>query len=182
MLASKEIKEEQLQTILNNDRFIDKKISPKFSRMPKLIYFIIALENTGNIPLNIGEIKLHYNNISINPMNADDLRNKYNSLPYAGLKFGDILSLYKSDTGELCDNDMDFSGDFVKYKGSILSGDKVFQIIAFNWIPVQIRKFNLSIVIKSDIIKKIIDFKLIRFEYRQSGKYYIKPVKDDISF
>ena len=182
VIAVEEIKNEQLKDLFKNDIFIKENVNYNLLRLPELLFFIISVENKGDIPLNIGEIKLYYNNTSSNPLIAEELKNKYNFLPYSMINFDELLSIFKLDADELCDNNIDFTRDIVKYNDPILSGDKVFQIIAFDWIPVEIRKFNLSIVIKSDIIKKIIDFKLMRFEYRRSGEHFIKPDKDDNNY
>jgi hypothetical protein len=179
IIAVEELNKTDMENIRINNIFKNKNIKYRSSRIPKLIFLKILIENTENIPLDIGDIKLQYNNIFSNQLTAVDLRKRYNHPPYSVFNFDEILSLFKIDSDELCDTEIDFSEDLKKYQGSIMPGDKAFKIIAFDWIPVGIREFSLSIVIKSDIIKKIIDFKLMRSEYRHSGGHFLKPVIDD---
>jgi hypothetical protein len=179
VIAVEELNSKDMEDICRNNIFINKNVKFRLLRMPKLVFFKILLENTGNIPLDIAESKLKYNNIFSNQLNADDLKIKYINPPYSVINFDEISSLFKIDSDELCDTEIDLSEELKKYQGPILSGDKVFKIIAFEWLPAEIREFNLSIVIKSDIIKKIIDFKLMRSEYRHSGDHFSKPVIDD---
>jgi hypothetical protein len=179
IIAVQELKNNQLEDILKNNTLVNKNGIFQLLRMPKLTFIIILIENTGNLPLEIGDIKLQYNTIFSNQLIPEELINRYVNPPYSLLNFNEIFSLYKIDTDELCDTEIDFKEELKKYKGPIVPGDKAFKITAFDFIPFEIRKFNLSVVVKSDIIKKIIDFKLMRTEYRQSGTHFSKPEVED---
>ena len=181
-VSVQELKDEQISLILQNKNFTHKSHPGASLRFPKLTLFIISVENTGDHQLDIADIKLHYDNIILDSLNADVLKTKYNKQPYSFLNFKEILNLFELESDDICDFNIDLSENLAKHTGYINSGDKVFQIIAFDWLPVEIRKFTFSVYIKSDIIKKIIDFKLMRSEYRHSGKYYIKSVEAENNF
>ena len=84
---------------------------------------------------------------------------------------------FKAD--DLCLKETDFQTNMKKYKKEYIeSGDKVMKLLIFDGIPVQYRKFTLSLRVKSDIIQKSVDFRFIRFEYRHSGRYFVKPDKN----
>ncbi len=176
-ISCEEIKPDKLENILKNSMFINKERKYNTRQISKFVIFKIIIENTGDSPLETGELKLQYVDTISRPLSADDLKNM-NSL--SAINFSEFLSLYKLDVKDICENDIDFQRDIIKNTvNRIYSGDKALFFAVFNWIPVQIRKFNFSIAIKSDISQKIIDFKFRRFEYRKSGKDFIKPEKDN---
>ncbi len=181
-IALEELKPYQLEGILKNRTFNDKDSKYNLLRMPKLSYFKLLFENTGRAPHEIAEIRLQYNNYFSGQLNADELYKRYANSPFSSLNFTEIFKIFKIDTYELCDTEVDLKNSLENYHGSILPGDKIFKIIAFDWIPVDIRKFNISILVKSDIIKKIIDFKMMRSEYRQSGDHFSKPATDENAY
>ena len=181
-VSVQEIKKDDISSILRNKNFKNKNIQYTATRFPRLILFLISIENTGDIQLNPGEINIQYNNIKLKSLDPGILGKMYNSRPYSAINFDEILSLYRLESDDICDSGIDFTTGLEKHIGPIKSGEKVFQIAAFDWLPTGVRKFNLSINVKSDIIKKIIDFKLMRSEYRHSGEYFIKPVDDNINY
>lgn len=177
-IAFQELKDEQLEQIFENI-IISNKLKLNNLHIPTLFFCKIILDNSGPIPLEISDIKIRYENTTLSTLKAD-IFNKYNKHLHE-VNFNDITNLYKVITDDLCEYDFDSKKDLIKYNSNLIQpGDKVMQILIFNRIPVNIRKFTLSIAIKSDIIQKIIDFKLMKFEYRKSGKHFIKPKKDDI--
>lgn len=176
-ISFQELKDEQLENFFENI-IIFNKLKLNHFRIPTLFFCKIILDNSGPIPLEIGDIKIRYENTTLNTLKADII-NKYNKHLHE-INFNDITNLYKVTSDDLCENDSDSGKDLIKYNSSLIQpGDKVMQILIFNRIPVNIRKFTLSITIKSDITQKIIDFKLMKFEYRKSGKHFIKLKKDD---
>jgi hypothetical protein len=176
-ISCEEIKPEKLETILKYNKFINKNNKYNIRQMPRYNIFKIVIENTGNNPLETGELKLQYGNTISKPLTAEELKNKNN---LSAIKFNEFLCFYKLDADDICENDIDFQRDITKNtENRINPGDKALFFIIFDWTPVQIRKFNLSVTIKSDTNQKTIDFKLSRFEYRKSGEDFIKPEKDD---
>jgi hypothetical protein len=176
-ISCDEIKPDKLESILKNSHFLNKDSKTYIRQMTKYNIFRIVIENTGNSPLEIGELNLKYGASIIKPLSADDLQNKIHN---SAIDFNEFLNLHKLDANDICENDIDFQRDIIiNTEDRINPGDKALLFAVFDWIPVQIRKFNISVAIKSEISQKTIDFKLRRFEYRQSGKDFIKPEQDD---
>ncbi|MFH0974563.1 MAG: hypothetical protein V1874_02130 [Spirochaetota bacterium] len=177
-IALQEIKKELIPDVLKNEIFINEENGNIPFRIPGLLFFKIVLENTGDFPIEIGEIKLRYDNIISEALTEDNIKLKYGSSEYSCINFKELFSQFKLVTDELCDNYIDFTTDISKHDLLIKPGEKILRFIAFNSLPVEVRKFNITIEIKSDIRKKTIDFKLIKFEYRKSGKYFTNPEQD----
>ncbi len=173
-----EVKDEQWNSILENNIFLNRNTKYQYNGIPKLLFFKIVLINTGDIPVEIDGIELqNYNNVFKN-ITAGYLKEKYKQ--YSVINFDTLLGLSKLDNDEPCLKDIDFKTDLKKYKGkSINPGDKVITFIAFNRLPAQIRQFNILISVKSELIQKIATFKLLRFEYRSNDKYFIKKKTTD---
>jgi hypothetical protein len=175
-ISCEEIKLDKMENILKTGKFITTKNLYNLNQLSSLIIFKIVLENTGNDPIGTGEIKIKYENSAIFQLSGETIRKKLNN---PGIDFNEFLSLYKLEAGDICENDIDFQRDIIKNTTSRINpGEKALFFTVFDWIPVQVRKFSLSVTIKSDITQKIIDFKLTRFEYRKSGKDFVKPEHD----
>jgi hypothetical protein len=177
-VALQEIKQDQIPDIFKNENFTSEDNRNIPFRIPKLLIFKVVLENTGDFPFEVGEIKLSYDNTVSDALTEENIKLKYSSSVYSNINFKELFSQFKLITDDLCNNYIDFIEDIAKHDHLIKPGEKVLRLIAFNTLPVEIRKFNITIEIKSEIRKKTIDFKLMRFEYRKSGKYFFNPEQD----
>lgn len=71
---------------------------------------------------------------------------------------------------------IDYDFDF------IIPGDKILQIVAFDWVPVQFRTLRLSVKVEpagNPEQEKRIDFDFQRNEYRAKGDHFREPKKKE---
>jgi hypothetical protein len=142
-----------------------------------LVFFGLIISNTGTVPVETDEIFLEYNNNVYQAFTPQSLKmNK----PDSAIDYDSIFSLYNVDSEEFCLEDIDLKNELSKHNDNIIKPDeKVLKIVAFEWIPAQIRYFSISVQVKSEIISKKILFKFKKYEYRESGKHFIEQNKKD---
>ncbi|MDY6969066.1 MAG: hypothetical protein SVR08_10500 [Spirochaetota bacterium] len=145
-------------------------------RIPKMTFFHIGIFNKGNKYIVLDKIKLHYDNKAWSPLSIKEVKKRCKSPMFSLFNFKRILSSRRLLSNNMCLKEIDYELNTIDYKFKyIVPGDRIIKIYAFEWIPIEIRTFILTIVIKSQNMKKRIDFNFKRYEYRTRGKYFLKP-------
>jgi hypothetical protein len=155
--------------------------SPTETRIPKFTFFHLVVSNVGNLPLVIDSITLHYGAVEKNPIPVEDAVKRSRSPAYRAFDFKKILTARRLVSGRHCLKKIDYERDVVDYRLDFINpGDRLIRIVAFDWVPVQFRELRVTLRVSPlgrSAEKKVIDFKLKRFEYRTRGAYYRKPGK-----
>ena len=155
------------------------------TRLPRLAFFQIIISNTGRNPIEIKNISLKNNNINRTNLSLEEVENKCKSPVYSIFKFDKILSNKRLFSSSMCPKKIDYKIDTIDYNLQfILPQDKIIKIVAFEWIPVEYRKFSIEIKLKSlnndnNNNKNIAVFDFTRFEYRTKGRVFTRPEKED---
>lgn len=151
----------------------------RIPRIPPLIFVRIMIRNTWKYPIWIEDISLVHGSESVKPLDQKTLLQQMPSPMYALLNWDQFLSPRRvavPPETEIIEYNTDTILTTLDF---IPSDDTVMRFLAFPWIPVQERKFTLRIAVTDGRDKKIIDFDFTRFEYRSSGKIFLKPAKKD---
>lgn len=171
-ISLQEVKENFVAEFLNNKLFGN--AGTDYSKsVRQYFFFIVVISNTGNYPVELMNTVLKYENRTLKNLTTQDF--KINNPGFHDSMF----EVFQITSEDLCLKDTDFLKNIKKYeKPYIEPGNMVIKLLAFSRIPVQYRKFKISVTVKSDIIQKIVDFRLIRFEYRHSGNHFVRPEKN----
>ncbi len=164
----------------NFDLFLNENSKSSIWRAPKLLFFHLVALNTGEHPVKIDGIKIKYNKIENEALSIKKVKEKCKSPIYSPFNFNTLLSYKRILSDKYRLNEIDFENNAINYKFDFInSGDKISGIIAFDWIPVEIRRFILELQIKYLDRKKNIEFIFNRLEYRDRG-HFSKPSIDEL--
>ncbi len=148
-------------------------------RIPRKFFFRAVVKNTWKVPVKISDIKIRYANKTLSEISITKLKKDLKSPAYSIFRIEEIFTPRRLliDPEEI--KNLSYENDTIKYTLDFITpGEAVMVICAFDWIPVEQRKYSVIFTIRAKEAKKIIDFELTRFEYRTRGKYYLKPAKD----
>ncbi len=168
-----------IEMLLASDHFVNSETESSTWRTPKLHFLHVVITNYGNYPININKIKLKYGDIEKEPLSIQQIKKECKSPVYSIFNFDSILSSRRLLGKEFFLKKTNFYMDTIEYKLNFINpGDIVSRIIAFDWIPVEYRHFNLIAIIESHGMEKAIDFAFRRLEYRSEGCFK-KPRKEE---
>ena len=141
-------------------------------RFPSLHFFMVIIENREREPVQIKNVELKFNNGSNSLISANDMKLRYKSINYQKINYNELFAYRKLvQTDEITSfSNIDFNKTVRLDLAFIPSFDKVFMIMAFDWVPVQNRDLTVAFTLKSPKFEKVIDFKLKRIEYRPQKK------------
>ena len=166
------LNKESWDKLLEYERFTGKNMNVQY-RLPRLYFFKLVIHNNTADPVNLERLFIKTRDEELDSLSLKEVKERCSSPAYAVFNFKTLLSQYRLLTDEVCMDRINFNRDviFTRY-GFIPPGDTVLRIAAFPWIPVQHREFILSLELRNNADKKIIDFKMDRLEYRTRGSYY----------
>ncbi|MBP8986538.1 MAG: hypothetical protein KBG92_01925 [Spirochaetes bacterium] len=158
--------------IAENSQFIDK---ANIVRLPKLFFFLILIENKTETPAMIKDIVLRYDNTTTAALTTEELQLSLSSPAYEWIKVDELTVprrlLYFNGTIQ----NIDFAHDTIPCTLPFVpAGDSHINIIAFTWIPVNVRKFTIVVTAITPGSKKIVECNFIRNEYRTRGKHFLQ--------
>lgn len=148
-------------------------------RIPPLNVFRIMVRNTWKLPLRIVDISVAYGDKQVPCLDSVSIAPYIKSPLYSPVNWETLFAprrLAIPPETEIINYDTDTVRSLLDF---IPADDVVMRIVAFPWIPVEARDFILKVTVTDGSDKKIIDFEFHRFEYRTSGKYYLKPARKD---
>ena len=148
-------------------------------RIPELLFIRIMLRNTSKFPIRIGDVTIVYGKNTAPALDRKALDEYIRSPMYTPVNWDYLLAprtLLQVPETEIINYDKDSVRTTLDF---IPSGDTVMRIIPFQRVPVQERDFTLKLTVTDGRDKKIIDFEFHRFEYRTSGKDFLKPEKKE---
>jgi hypothetical protein len=174
-ITIKELHLEEWQNLLENTCFTTRQQRVRGYRLPPLHFFQLIVTNRSGESLYCNEITLQYGNTIKQQITAPEMKKNYTSPLYDIFNFKSIFSWRRELAEKRSDNSINYDRDTIELKGSVIPAkSSAYRIVAFNWIPVQNRKFTLRLQLKTGERKKIIDFKLVKSEYRTKGKHFLK--------
>jgi len=172
-----EIDSEKWKILLGNTIYLDND-SGKTFRFPKLLFFHAIIKNTADIPIAIEEIVLNYADSAAKSLDLARLRPHVKSPMYDIFNFSALLSPRRLLEEKSCLGKIKHDTETIGYEfGFIQPSDSIVRIIAFERPPIELRTMKLVFVITLAGRKKIVDFDLVRTEYRTTGDF-TKPKKD----
>jgi hypothetical protein len=147
-------------------------------RLPRLLFFMLSVKNTGDFPLFLTDGKAVYKNLRHAAVKADEFRQKFTSPMYDAFDFDKLTSArrllpYGYNKPDFPDDSIDYRLDF------ILPGETVVTIMAFDYPPPDVRRYALEFTIKARGLPGTFGFDMARLEYRSEGDDFIR--KGDIS-
>jgi len=171
------IEESDWEKLLTYAPFTEKKKS-SVTRIPKILFFHAVLSNTGDSPILLEDISfiLTHEGQEEKPISSELLARRFKSPVYSVFNFNNIISPKRLKNEKNCINEINYENDLIDYRFKFISpGDRIIKILAFEWLPVEYRRFTLKLSIKYGVMQKIIDFDFSRLEYRTKGGYFLKP-------
>jgi hypothetical protein len=150
------------------------------TRVPRFEFFHVVITNAGNSALRVDSITVSYDKGEIKPLTIEEVLKKCKSQAYSIFNFKSILSPKRiTGKGCCCIKDINFDKDIIHYNLDFIApGERVMQIVAFNWIPVQFRKIKVGIKVThldDKALEKDVVFDFDRYEYRTKDESFTNP-------
>ena len=137
-------------------------------RIPALHFFMVIIENRERMPVKLKDIIVSYGAEKKSKITNSDINKKYNLPNYRMVNYKEMFKFRKLRKNfEISTFDKIELPDLVPlHLPFVPAYDKVFRVIAFEWIPVQYRAIKISFILNYSKKEKVIDFNLTRYEYR----------------
>jgi len=162
------ISEKEIKQILSNKSFA----SDSAYRIPRLLFFMLTIKNTGDLPLFFVGGNILYKKISHAAIEPEQFRQKFTSSMYNSFSFEKLTTARRII---LPDYEFDFLADTINYKlDFILPDETLVKVIAFDYPPPAVTNYRLEFVLKTRNVPRTIGFDMKRFEYRTRGKNFIR--------
>ena len=144
------------------------KIKQYHYRLPSIHFFMIIIENRERMPVKIKDITVSYGSDKKSMVTLKDINERFNVLNYKRINYKELFTYRKIKKNfEITTFNKIKLQDLIPMHLSFIHPyDKVFRVIAFDWIPVQFRSIKISFILKYLKNEKVIDFNLTRYEYR----------------
>jgi len=169
------ISEKQWKMLLDYDIFFKTKNKTSGYRLPKIPFFQIIVSNIGKNPVEIRDVLLKYGETETKALSIKAIKKRLKSPIYSILNFNIILSNRRLLDNIKCINKIDFLNDTIDYRFNFINPtDKVLKIVAFDWIPVHYRTFQIIVKLKLLDKEKTFNFKFKRIEHRLREKIFKK--------
>jgi hypothetical protein len=140
-------------------------------RNPPLVAFQIIMKNTLNAPIQLKKARICFGSVAVDAMNVAGIAERLNSPSYSGFNFSEMLSLRRLISEWDYMKNIVYDRDTIGLKlNYVPPRDTVLTMIAFERIPVEVRKFKLQIMIAAMGNIKTVDFDFNRHEYRTGEK------------
>jgi hypothetical protein len=167
-LSVRPVSEKEIRQILSNKSFV----SDSAYRIPRLLFFMLTIKNTGELPLFFINGNLLYEKTPHPAVVAEQFRQKFTSPMYDSFDFEKLTAAHRII---LPDYEFAFTADTINYKlDFILPDETVARIIAFDYPPPAIIDYRLEFVLKTKNVPRTISFGIKRYEYRTVGGHFIR--------
>lgn len=162
--------------LLQQDLFVKNEQVQSEIRIPKFIFFQIIIQNVSSFPIALKSITIIYGDNEKKPLSHNEAAKRCKSPAFSLFNFKSILTPKRLLDKEISIKKINYAKDTIGFNLDFISpGDRILKIVAFDWVPVQYRKFSIKTKVaftKSGVDEKIVDFNFSRFEYRTKGKYF----------
>jgi hypothetical protein len=144
---------------------------PVFRRTPPLTAFLVILKNTVNAPIRLEKAHILGAGSGMEALTAERISTRFRSTAYSWWDFGRMLSLRRLVTEPESLKKIDIDGDTIETKLDFIPPqDHVITIIAFDRLPVEIRKYKLGFSVAAMGTVREITIEFNRNEYRSENK------------
>jgi len=150
-------------------------------RVPSLVFFQLTVLNERDAPLPVAatEARISYGTQVKKAIPWKDLAAQLTSPAYSLINFAALGEPHRLTIPRFAIADIDYSENLVELKNATLApGERMITFLAFDWLPVEVRGFKLTVYPEADR-KKSIDFEFTRFEYRTKGERFRKTEKEE---
>ena len=174
-LSIRHISEREIKQILSHKSFASNSAS---CRIPRLLFFMLTVKNTGELPLFLISGNALYRKIRHAAVEPEQFRQKFTSPVYDSFDFDKLTAARRVI---LSDYEFNFLADTINYKlDFILPDETIVKVMAFDYPPPAVTDYRLEFVLKTRNMPRTIGFDMKRFEYRTKGNHFIrKPDKDE---
>ena len=169
-LSVRPIPEKEIKQILSNKYF-----APDSAyRIPRLLFFMLTIKNTGDFPLFFTGGSILYKKIPHAAIEPEQFRQKFTSPMYNSFSFDKLTAARRII---LSDYEFGFLTDTVNYKlDFILPDETIVKVVAFDYPPPAVTDYRLEFVLRTRNIPRTVGFNMKRIEYRTKGKHFIRKV------
>ncbi|HPV42336.1 MAG TPA: hypothetical protein PKX40_14250 [Spirochaetota bacterium] len=152
---------------------------PPSRRKPPFAAFLVIVKNTVNAPIRLEKVQLLYDGASMEALTAEAAVKRFGSPAYSWLDFSKLLSPRRLIVEPEPLRKLDFAMDTIDTRLDFIPPqDHVLTIIAFDWIPVEIRNYKIDFTVAALGAMRNIAVDFTRNEYR-GGKKTRKEAIDD---
>ncbi len=153
---------------------------PLFRRPPPVTAFLVVLKNTVNAPLRLENVQVISDGMSMDALTADRISARFKSPSYAWCDFGRMLTFRRLVEEPRSMKRIDFDRDTIDMKLDFVPPrDSVIRVIAFERMPVEIRRFKLRFSVAAMGSVREIAVEFTRNEYRDNKKKKQEEIPDD---
>ncbi|HNR87998.1 MAG TPA: hypothetical protein PKM65_06630 [Spirochaetota bacterium] len=167
------------ETLLSHRRFRKKRPRDSTSRMPRYHLFHVVIRNAGRAPLRVPDVTLVAGALRQAPIARDELKKRGKSKAFSAVQLARLVEPMRLEGGARCPAKIDYDRDAIGYGLPVIApGETVARIVAFEWLPVEIRSCVLEVVLAPPGgvgSKKVIAFAYRRYEYRTHGTVFLDP-------
>ncbi len=150
-----------------------------FRRRPPLTAFFVILKNTVNAPIRLEKAQILIDGGRMEALTAEHISARFRSPAYSWCDFGRMLSLRRLVVEPESLKRIDFDRDTIAARLDFIPPqDHIITIIAFDRMPVEIRKYKLGFTIAAMGTVREIAVEFNRNEYR-GGVKKKKEADDD---
>ncbi len=174
-ISLRQVKDHHWEEILENPAFKGTRKKYRSYRVPKLLFFLVSVKNTWSNPVTLEKGVLIYRGGKSKNLSAGEILARYRSLLYRVFNFDEILRTRRL-LGKIKKIDsFDFRHKSIPYRLSFIPpGDTAAVIMAFEKPPARVRNYSLNFHLAFLKKKKVIAFRIRRFEYRTRGRHFIE--------
>ena len=175
-LSIRRVSEKEIKQILSNKAFA----SDSTCRIPRLLFFMLTIKNTGEFPLFFTGGSVLYGKIRHSAVEPEKFRQKFTSPMYDSFNFDKLTAARRVISPDI---EFDFPADTINYKlDFILPDETVVRVMAFDYPPPAVTGYRLEFVFRTRNLPRTIGFNMKRFEYRTKGNRFIRKPDIDEDF
>ena len=170
------IPEKEIKQILSNKSFAP----DSACRIPHLLFFIVTVKNTGELPLFFTGANILYEKTRRSAIEPEQFRQKFASPVYNSFNFDKLTAARRVISSDI---EADFPADTINYKlDFILPNETLIKVMAFDYPPPAVTGYRLEFAFKTRNLPRTIGLNMKRFEYRTKGDRFIRKPDIDEDF
>ncbi|HOT46739.1 MAG TPA: hypothetical protein PLM53_18915 [Spirochaetota bacterium] len=152
---------------------------PLSRRTPPLAAFLVIVKNTVNAPIRLEKAQILHDGATMAALTADRAGDRLRSPAYSWIDFRKLLSPRRLIAEPEPLRKLDFDRDTIDTRLDFIPPqDHVLTIIAFDWIPVEIRKYRVDFTVSAMGGMRNLAVEFTRNEYRGWKKTGKDPIYD----
>lgn len=152
---------------------------PLSRRTPPLAAFLVIVKNTVNAPIRLERVQVIHDGGAMEALTAERAGERLRSPAYSWLDFRKLLSPRRLTAEPEPLKKLDFDTDTIATGLDFIPPqDHVLTIVAFDWIPVEIRKYRVDFTVSAMGGMRNLAVEFARKEYRGGKKTGKEPLDD----